>query len=525
MTELTPMQAACWFGRNTRGALGGVAAHLYVEFDGRDLDPAKLRQALVRICAQHPMLRLRVDDEGRQTVMPQEASPALEVEDFRLLTGDDAAQRLLEKRELWTHQRLDLQAGQAARFSLSLLGGGVCRLHVDTDMIAIDPPSFCVLMEDLAGWYLHPERQLGSIPGWFDWCEQMRNDPGLRAIREKDRLYWQARLADIPPPPALPLAAALAEEARSHRLATVLPTEVHLALKHIARSRSITLSTLMLGLFSLVLARHTGDRRFRLNVPMFWRNPLVADVERIVGDFANVLILGVETAGAESPATLCDRLGEQMRELLAHSAYPGVNLMRDLSRRCGDTQLAPVVVTAALDLPGGALLSPNVKEVFGEMNWAISQGPQVALDAQFAALDSGLLINWDIRLDALPQAWITAAFEDFTATVRRIAAAPQEFDRPMLAPVDRRPAHGQPAGESMSRRVLAIYLQVLAVGDGALADGRSDFISLGLRPRHLSVIASRLNEAFGTALPVAQLLRCRNADDVVQLLDAAASPQ
>ena len=37
------------------------------------------------------------------------------------------------------------------------------------------------------------------------------------------------------------------------------------------------------------------------------------------------------------------------------------------------------------------------------MNWVISQGPQVALDAQVAHVDDGILVNWDIRLDALPK--------------------------------------------------------------------------------------------------------------------------
>ena len=37
------------------------------------------------------------------------------------------------------------------------------------------------------------------------------------------------------------------------------------------------------------------------------------------------------------------------------------------------------------------------------MNWVISQGPQVALDAQVAHVDDGILVNWDIRLDALHQ--------------------------------------------------------------------------------------------------------------------------
>ncbi|VEI64439.1 Phenyloxazoline synthase MbtB [Serratia fonticola] len=38
MKSLTPMQAASWVGRHSAQALGGVAAHLYAEFDGTITD-------------------------------------------------------------------------------------------------------------------------------------------------------------------------------------------------------------------------------------------------------------------------------------------------------------------------------------------------------------------------------------------------------------------------------------------------------------------------------------------------------
>ena len=45
--RLTSMQAACWFGRLTNSDfLGGVAAHLYAEFDGGQLTLNKLEAAL-----------------------------------------------------------------------------------------------------------------------------------------------------------------------------------------------------------------------------------------------------------------------------------------------------------------------------------------------------------------------------------------------------------------------------------------------------------------------------------------------
>ncbi|WP_071826629.1 amino acid adenylation domain-containing protein [Xenorhabdus bovienii] len=428
MRELTSMQAAYWVGRHVQAALGGVAAHLYAEFDGDDIEEDRFKQALERVCSLHTMLRLCVDAEGLQSVAPFCESLSLEIEDFRGLPAEEVEKLLLVKRTKWAHQKLDLSSGQAARFSLSLLDGGKFRLHVDTDMIAIDPSSFRVLMEDLAIFYDNPDQPAPVIASYFEWRDQVRTDPSLKAARERDRIWWRSRIPHIPPAPTLPINKTLPDQVRSHRLAAWLQPDERQALKRLARIHQITMSSLMLGLFSIILGRHTGDKRFRLNVPMFWRSPHVDGVERIVGDFSNVLILGVDINGAESPADLSQRLGGQLTDLLAHSAYPGVNLMRDLSRHYGATQLTPVVFTAALDIPGGDLLSDRVKQAFGPMNWVISQGPQVALDAQVASADGGILINWDIRLDRLPEAWITSMFDSFVNFVREIAKHPQLFD-------------------------------------------------------------------------------------------------
>lgn len=434
MRELTSMQAACWIGRTAHAFLGKVSAHLYAEFDGHGIELERLRKALEQVCRLHPMLRVRLNADGLQSIAAMDQSPLLELEDLRLMSEKEVAQRLLRKREEWTHQQLDLCQGPGARFCVSLLANDAFRLHVDTDMIAVDPSSFCTLIEDLAELYDHPGAALPHTPSFFDWYDKARTDTALKAARDRDRLWWRERLPDIAPAPTLPFLESQLHPPHSDRLSTWLGPEERQALQRLARERRITLSTLMMGLFAAALGAQTGDKRFRLNVPTFWRPPLVGEVERIVGDFANMLILDVDLQAASSLAGLCTQLAGNMVDLLEHCAYPGVNLMRDLSRHHGAAQLAPVVFTAALDLPGADLLSERVLRVLGPMNWVISQGPQVALDAQIACADGGILINWDIRLDALPQAWASDFFDHFVAMVREVAACSAVLDQPFSQP-------------------------------------------------------------------------------------------
>ncbi|WP_231570245.1 MULTISPECIES: amino acid adenylation domain-containing protein [Pseudomonas] len=425
------MQAACWVGRTAHASLGRVSAHLYAEFDGHFIELGRLREALERVGLLHPMLRVRINSQGLQTISGMGLAPQLEVEDLCAMTEQEAAHHLLAKRETWTHQQLDLGQEPGARFGVSLLAGDAFRLHVDTDMIAVDPSSFRTLMEDLARFYERPDNEAPHTPSFFDWYDKARADAALKAVHDRDRVWWRERLASVAPAPTLPFIETPPGPARSERLNAWLGPQERQALQRVARERRMTLSTLMMGLFAAVLGTQTGDKTFRLNVPTFWRQPLVDEVERIVGDFANVLILDVDIESAGTLGALCDQLARKMLGLLEHSAYSGVNVMRDLSRHHGSPQLAPVVFTAALDMPGGDLFSARVRRVFGPMNWAISQGPQVALDAQIVCVDDGILINWDIRLDALPLAWVSAFFERFVAVTREVVASSGALDQPL----------------------------------------------------------------------------------------------
>jgi non-ribosomal peptide synthetase component F len=251
---------------------------------------------------------------------------------------------------------------------------------------------------------------------------------------------------------------------------------------------------------------------------MFWRAPTVDGVERIVGEFSNVLILSVDLRRAPTLAQLCAQLSAQMSELLSHASYPGVNLMRDLSRHHGSLQHSPVVFTAGLDLPGGDLFSPRVTRTFGKLSWAVSQGPQVALDAQVAALDGGMLINWDVRLDILPRAWIEALFDAYVDLVRRVASSADQLAQPSRQPdLTQQMLLGLLARLSRRERVDAdSELANLSLDDAALAD------LLGFIDRYIPTARLSPGDLREQRTParLAELIRARSQDASEQVAQA-----
>ncbi|ODP99488.1 peptide synthetase [Salinivibrio sp. SS3] len=439
MNDLTPMQAACWFGRETHsGFLDGVSAHLYIEFNTQSLDLHKLESAIQRLHQEHAILNLVLQTDGQAIVrdVSTRRTPVLEIEDLTGLCERERQSKLLQKRDQWTHQQLELRHGQVTRFSVSLVGENHVRLHIDSDMIAIDPSSFRLLMEDLAQFYLDSDAQFPVVPSFFEWHAALKSNPSYRKLSIRDRHWWQDHLDDIAPAPSLPFTTSISRTAQSHCLTNKLSLNDVESLERLARQHKITLSSLIMGTFSFTLGQFIQDSHFRLNVPTFWRAPVLEETERCVGDFANFVLLSLNTKRHRSLASLSLEISTQMAQLLEHSHYSGVDILRDLSRRRGNTQVAPVVFTAALDLPRGALFSERVTQTFGSMDWCISQGPQVALDAQAVRIHDGALINWDIRLDYLELHWVKEVFTFFMQSLKMLSKTPALFDRDYHALLD-----------------------------------------------------------------------------------------
>src|SRR5262249_31759324 len=130
---LATMQHAYWIGRSDEQELGGVAAHLYVEFDGKAIDPGCLERAVSELAAAHPMLRTRFLPDGTQQTMPTPGRPVLAVVDLRSQSSEMAESALEELRNRKTHQRLRIEDGQVIDIALTLYDGNCSRLHVDID--------------------------------------------------------------------------------------------------------------------------------------------------------------------------------------------------------------------------------------------------------------------------------------------------------------------------------------------------------------------------------------------------------
>ena len=532
MKALTTMQAAYWVGRQSEAPLGGVSAHLYAEFNCCDLDVERLRQAVATLYQHHPMLRLQITADGQQTIAPCGPQHGLQLDDFSQANTVDVTHRLAEKRLAKSSQKLPLEQGIPCDISLSLLPGGHSRLHLDLDMIAGDAMGFRVLMEDLARFYHQcPAAPNDNGVAYFDYLDRQHADTALQVRRTHAQGWWRERLAQLPPAPHL---LRTPDRCRSDRLALQLNAKETKALEDAAKAHRITLSSLFLALFAVTVGHGWNLSRFRLNVPLFHRAE--ENVGNIIGDFSNLVLLGVELDPAENLPAFCQRLMAQLAELITHADYPGVSVMRDLSRLQGSMQPSPVVFTAGFGIHGKALFSDNVTHTFGPLEWVISQGPQVALDAQVAHANGGILINWDVRLDAFPDRLLSQLFATYGALLKRAANRPDSFRQPLAQWLE--PCSAAALARQIPVRQLLHRLLTRVVPDARLGDD-DDINTLQLPQAGLLALLEVVNKYLPVALTPADVAthptpaalaaliceRAPHADEAVQMLLKVLAPK
>ncbi len=439
---LAVMQHAYWIGRGEGQQLGGVAAHLYTEFDGAGVEPERLQTALERLVTRHDMLRARFTENGQQRIETTSGWRGLTVHDLRDLDHEQSTVRLESIRDTLSHQMLDIEYGEVFCTALSLLPGGRTRFHLDVDMVAADAVSYRILLADLARLYEQPDVTLPAMGySYREYCAarpESRREAARRAAE-----WWQARLPDLPGAPELPLVTGSdlrerSDPVRVTRRHFTLPVTERAALTEASRRRGLTPAMVMATAFAEVLGAWSAQPRFLLNIPLFDREPVHPDVDKLLGDFTRSVLLEVDLTEPVGFVERVRRVQSRMHTDAAYADYSGVEVLRDLTRRSGEQVLAPVVFTSALNL--GELFDAAIRRRFGDPVWIISQNPQVLLDAQITETSEGLLVNWDIREQDFAEGVVDAMFAAFEQLVHRLAVHDNAWEAPVddLLPVHQR---------------------------------------------------------------------------------------
>lgn len=543
---LTDMQMAYYIGRGPGFALGGVTEHYYLETLA-DIDPVRLEDALNRLIRRHPMLRAVFGEDATQRILPEVPRYRIEVADYADATAAEIERAILDRRDRLSHETFTLSRWPLFSLEAMRLPDGRHRLFFSIDMIIGDGASQRIFLEDLSRLYrgAEPLPLAGTFRDYVLELDRRRAAADPFAALGPDRQH--ALVTGFPPGCTLPVPrTTLDGPPRMSRLSHSFDREQTTALKEAARAMGCSLSALLLAAYAASLAAFATGDRVGVNVTTYNRDDEIGEHRNIIGDFTGVVLLPFESADV---ADLAELAADTQRELLRHlgARYPGVRLIADIARHHGvvGEAVAPFVFTSLLfdDDPagaGGATGGAAAAGVLGEVDWAVSQTPQVILDNQVLEVDGGLNISWDHVADVLPEELAGDIFAHHLRTLSScIAGDPgiatltrAESRRLRLAlaarggsPVARGAASGATAPDAAAAsaetldRVLALVRERPGAGAAAAGDNLFDhgYDSIGF----VSLV-QRIQVESGRAIPLADALASPTPATLARLAEAAA---
>ncbi|MEU7551543.1 amino acid adenylation domain-containing protein [Streptomyces sp. NPDC044571] len=298
------------------------------------LDHGHLVTALTRVVGRHEILRTRyLEEHGvpHQVVDPAPDRVELPVTD---LTGrpdaEEAAHALAEEVSTGT---FDLAAGPVLRARMIRLAADDHLLVLCIHHIATDGWSTGILVAELTACYAAAVTgttpELPELPVQYaDFASWERGQASAEAT-ERLLAYWRERLADLP---ALDIPTDRPRPAeQSFRGATTtlrLPEELRARLSELARAEQATLLSVLLAGFNALLTCYTGAKDVVVGSVFSGRTH--PDIERLIGFFANTLVLRTSTAGDPAFRELITRTRDTVLGAHLHQELGFDRLVREL---------------------------------------------------------------------------------------------------------------------------------------------------------------------------------------------------
>ncbi|MGE2723945.1 amino acid adenylation domain-containing protein [Mycolicibacterium pulveris] len=286
------------------------------------LDTALLRDCAAAMLARHPNLRasfLQANPGRPVQVVPSRVDvPWRQV----TATADEVAALDADERR----RPFDLERGPAIRFLLIELPGARWRLVIVAHHIIIDGWSLPLFVGELITLY----RSGGDDAALPPPPRPYRDYIGWLADRDRDasRARWREHLDGLDGPTLMTPALAAGEPPAGapRRTELKLDRETTAALSEAARSRGVTVNTLMQMAWATVLSTFTDRSDVVFGVTVSGRPDELTGVETMVGLFINTVPLRVRLDPVASVGAQCVALQREAAALRDHSYVPHAEL-------------------------------------------------------------------------------------------------------------------------------------------------------------------------------------------------------
>ncbi len=395
-----------------------------------ELDVAILEKSLNALIERHEMLRTRiVTVEGRphQVIAPS-LSLRLPVIDLAGLPATEREAEVLRLAHAESQQPFDLAEGPLFRVKLIRLAEDEHVTLFTLHHIIADGWSMGVLLREMALLYnaFRHERPspLPPLPiQYVDFAAWQRE--WLKGeVLERQLAYWKQQLAGSPPLLELPTdrPRPAVYSFRGAQLHLLLPKELTERLQALSRQAGTTLFMTLLAGFQVLLSRYSNQKDICVGTPIANRNR--AELEGLIGFFANTIVMRTQLADNPSVRTLLARVRETALAAYAHQDVPFEMLVDALAPQ-RDLSHTPLFQTmfvfqqpalVAQELPGLRLTPLDVHSGTAKFD----------LSLEMTEITEGLAGTFEYNTDLFDSATIARLARHFERLLQGMVAAPDE---------------------------------------------------------------------------------------------------
>ncbi|BBL70958.1 hypothetical protein MoryE10_15640 [Methylogaea oryzae] len=289
-----------------------------------ELDGERLRQAFRQVLQRHDALRAAVVHQGLDAPL-QVICREIELP-WRELDWRDAADFEARLERFLAEDRADrFDFEQAPLLRLALLR------RTDSDWVLVfsnhhlllDGWSLPIVLGEAFALYRDAKAALPPVRPYRDYL-------GWLAGRDREAAenYWRAQLAGCDAPAGPDLPQPRQPQPGHSDVRAVLDAPLYADLQAYARRRGLTLSSLCLGAWALLLARYSRSEEVLFGVTVSGRPPELAGVERMVGLFINTVPVRLAVDEEQPLSAWLAALQAQQAEAREHAYLPLSDIRR-----------------------------------------------------------------------------------------------------------------------------------------------------------------------------------------------------
>ena len=343
---LTSAQRRMWFLEQLHPDRPTYRMVTAIHFRGA-LRVEALGLALGDLVARHGALRTTFherDGVPMQCPQPPGAVPLPVVDLPGVAPG---SRESVTQRMAWEEARLplDLRTGPVVRASLLRFAEDDHVLLLLVHHLVFDARSRVIALHDLGQFYraaaMGAPPELGPVA--VDYVDFATWQASARQEERQDRdlAYWLAQLG--PEPPVLEVLPdhprPVAPDFESARVPVTLATGMHQRLRDTAAREGVTVASILLSAFTVLLYRHTASESMVVGLLVAGRRR--AESRDLVGLFVNELALRLDVSPEDTFRTLLPRIARTIRAGLDHQDEPLDELLRAVrtARQMGSSPL------------------------------------------------------------------------------------------------------------------------------------------------------------------------------------------